>query len=26
VSGGDLAAQRHYLRLMGEEIMPRFAA
>ena len=24
VSGGDLDAQRHYLKLMGEEIMPRF--
>jgi 5,10-methylenetetrahydromethanopterin reductase len=24
VSGGDLDEQRHYLRLMGEEIMPRF--
>jgi len=24
VSGGNLDAQRHYLKLMGEEIMPRF--
>jgi 5,10-methylenetetrahydromethanopterin reductase len=24
VSGSDLDEQRHYLRLMGEEIMPRF--
>jgi 5,10-methylenetetrahydromethanopterin reductase len=24
VSGADLDAQRHYLKLMGEEIMPRF--
>jgi 5,10-methylenetetrahydromethanopterin reductase len=24
VSGGDLDGQRHYLKLMGEEIMPRF--
>jgi 5,10-methylenetetrahydromethanopterin reductase len=24
VSGGDLDAQRHYLTMMGEEIMPRF--
>ena len=26
VSGGDLDAQRHYLTVMGEEIMPRFVA
>jgi 5,10-methylenetetrahydromethanopterin reductase len=24
VSGGDLDGQRHYLKMMGEEIMPRF--
>ena len=24
VSGGDLDGQRHYLKVMGEEIMPRF--
>jgi alkanesulfonate monooxygenase SsuD/methylene tetrahydromethanopterin reductase-like flavin-dependent oxidoreductase (luciferase family) len=25
VSGGNLDEQGHYLRLMGEEIMPKFA-
>ena len=24
VNGADLDAQRHYLKLMGEEILPRF--